>query len=135
MFVRRVTIKMHHIDAAGVMFFAWFFHLAHDAYETFLADVGFSIEHILQQDFLIPIVHTEADYQAPVKLGDELTIELVVERIGDSSFTLAYDMLNQQHQRVATVKTVHVTIGKSTRKRMAIPQALRESLEDFCRRD
>ena len=93
MFVYRVNIKMYHIDAAGVMFFAWFFHLAHEAYEAFLEEISFGLKHILQQDFLVPIVHTDADYRAPVKLGDELTVELAVEKIGGSAFTLVYHML------------------------------------------
>ena len=48
MFVYQIKTKMHHIDAAGVMFFGHYFDLAHDAYEAFLTEISFSVEDKLQ---------------------------------------------------------------------------------------
>jgi len=131
MFVYQIKVKMHHIDAAGVMFFGHYFDLAHDAYEAFLTEISFAVEDILQQDFLIPLTHAEADYKAPVRLGDTLTIELRIEEIGDTSFTVRYDVSNQFERPVATVKTVHTTISKRIPKPIEIPPNLREALHRF----
>lgn len=38
----------------------------------------------------MPLVHAEADYARPMLLGDVLTIELEVERLGEKSVTFAY---------------------------------------------
>jgi YbgC/YbaW family acyl-CoA thioester hydrolase len=131
MFVYHVNVKMHHIDAAGVMFFGQFFYLAHDAYESFLEEISFAVKDILQQDFLIPLTHAAADYQAPVKLGDTLTVELLVEKIGQTSFTVSYRISNQLDRLVAGVKTVHTTISRQTRQPIDIPPTLREALQRF----
>jgi 1,4-dihydroxy-2-naphthoyl-CoA hydrolase len=133
MFVYQVKPKIHHIDAAGVMFFGHYFDLAHDAYEAFLTEISFAIEDIFQQDFLIPLTHAEADYKAPVRLGDTLAIELGIEKIGDTSFTVHYDISNQANRTVATVKTVHTTIDKQTFKSIDIPPDLKKALHHFTR--
>jgi 1,4-dihydroxy-2-naphthoyl-CoA hydrolase len=131
MFVHHIKVKMHHIDAAGVMFFGHYFYLAHDAYEAFLAEISFPVEGILQQDFLIPLTHAEADYKAPVRLGDTLTIALQIEKIGNTSFTVHYNISNQSDRPVATVKTVHTAISKHSFKPIDIPPDFREALQRF----
>ena len=131
MFVYQVKVKIHHIDAAGVMFFGHYFYLAHDAYEAFLEEISFAVENILQHDFLIPLTHAEANYKAPVRLGDTLTIELRIEEIGNTSFTVHYDISNQFNRPVANVKTVHTTISKRIPKPIDIPPDLRKALQHF----
>jgi len=131
LFVYQVKVKLHHIDAAGLMFFGCYFYLAHDAYEAFLEEISFAIEDILQQDFLIPLTHAEADYTAPVRLGDTLTIELRIKEIGDTSFTVHYNISDQFERPVAMVKTVHTTISQHNFKSINIPPNLREALQRF----
>ena len=131
MFVYQVKAKIHHIDAAGVMFFGYYFYLAHDAYEAFLEEISFAVENILQQDFLIPLTHAEANYRAPVRLGDTLTIELQIDEIGDTSFTVRYDISNQFSRPVANLRTVHTTISKRIPKPIDIPPDLRKALQRF----
>ena len=131
MFVYQAKTKMHHIDAAGVMFFGHYFYLAHDAYEAFLAEISFPVENILQQNFLIPLTHAEADYKAPVRLGDSLTIDLRVDKIGDTSFTVLYNISNQNNRPVASIKTVHTIISKHSFKPIKIPPDFRKALLRF----
>ena len=39
-FFYRFTVRLHDIDAAGVMFFGHLFRHAHDAYESVMANLG-----------------------------------------------------------------------------------------------
>ncbi len=129
MFNYSAKVKLHHTDAAGVMFFAHFFYLAHDGYEAFLETRSFGLKRILQQDFLLPLVHAEADYRAPATLGDELTFEIEVTRLGETSFTLSYRVVNQVGQDVAGLKTVHTAISQSTRQPIPLPPNLKAALQ------
>lgn len=133
MFVYQTKAKIHQIDAAGVMFFGQYFYLAHDAYEAFLEEISFAVVDILQRDFLIPLTHAEADYTAPARVGDALTIKLEIEEIADTSFTVHYDITNQFDRPVAHVKTVHTTISKRIPKPINIPPDLRKALDRFTR--
>ena len=104
-------------------------------YEEMLEEIGFSISEILEhEDFLLPIIHSEADYKRPIKAGDELAINAAVDHIGNTSFSVVYQILNVENNVAATVKTVVVVIDKKTGKKRKIPERLKEGLVRFCTR-
>lgn len=129
MFIFQTTIRLHHTDAAGLLFFAEQFKLAHDAYETFMESIGYPFAPLLKTSaYLLPIVHAEADFGAALNTGDKITIQLLAERIGDTSFTLAYALLRNGSEPVGSVKTVHVLIDKRTGQSLALLPDLRSKL-------
>ena len=83
------TVKLHDTDAAGILFFANQFKMAHDIYESFLGRMGFGLsQRFARRDFFLPIVHAEADYYQPLNVGDVIEIAMSVTKIGKTSFTL-----------------------------------------------
>ena len=83
MFIHQTTIRLHHTDAAGLLFFADQFKLAHDAYESFMESIGYPFAPLLRtSQYLLPIVHAEADYGAALSTGDKITIQVTAERVG-----------------------------------------------------
>ena len=130
MFEYKTQIRLHHTDAAGLLFFANQLVLAHDAYETLLSQIGLSYEkHLIKGVYLVPIVHIESDYKKPLFVGDKITIHLRVSKIGTTSFTLNYQFYNQRGVLVGNVKTIHVTMDKKTKKKISLPKAFRSALE------
>jgi len=130
MFTYKTSIRLHHTDAAGLIFFANQLVLAHDAYESLLKKMGFNYEnHLLKGKYLLPIVHVESDYKRPLFVGDEISIRVKVARIGTTSFTLEYQFYKKQKLLVGTVQTVHVLIEKKSKKKCPLSKALRSSLE------
>ena len=122
---------MHDTDAAGIIFFANQFRLTHDAYEEFLEMLGSSIQKILRKtNYFQPIVHAEADYKAPMFVGDKIDISVTVGSIGKTSFSLLYT-LNRGKTLVGTAKTVHVTVSQKTGNKIPLPTSLRRALEKF----
>ena len=130
MFSYEMSVKLHDTDAAGLLFFGHQFKMAHDAYEKFMESIGFDFAHIINEsDYLIAIVHTEADFKRALYVGDKLNIQLRVDGIGDSSYTLAYDLLDKDQNSAGTVKTVHVCIDKKDRQKRTLPESLRAALK------
>jgi YbgC/YbaW family acyl-CoA thioester hydrolase len=124
------SIKLHETDAAGLLFFGHQFKLAHDAYELLMEKIGFSFARVFDEcDFLLPIVHAEADYLAPLYVGDRLTVIVSLAGIGESSFTLEYDFQNTEMKSVGKVTTVHVCVDKKNRKKRLLPEAIRAALQ------
>ena len=129
MFIYKTTIKMHDTDAAGIIFFGNQFKWVHEAYESYLEAAGFSFATILRKtDFFIPIVHAEADFKSPLFVGDKITIAVKLEKIGQSSFVFDYTIQNAKQKIVGTAKTVHVTTGKKTHKKIPLPRNFRIAL-------
>ncbi len=131
MFTYDTSVKLHNTDAAGLLFFADQFNLAHDTYELFMESIGFSFRYILQEsDFLLAIVHAEADFLQALYSGDKLTIQLRVDKIGTTSFTLAYDLTMAKRGSVGTARTVHVCIDKESREKKSLPDPLVAALSE-----
>jgi YbgC/YbaW family acyl-CoA thioester hydrolase len=130
MFIYQTVLRLHHTDAAGLLFFAEQFQLAHDAYETFMESIGYPFAPLIRKsEYLLPIVHAEADFLKPLSTGDRIEIQLKADEIGGSSFTLAYALLRDRSELVGTVKTVHVLISRKTGESISILPELRHHLE------
>lgn len=133
MFVTHNQVRMHDTDMAGILYFARQFRFAHDALEDFAESEGFQFNEVFKnQLFVFVIVHAEADYLIPLHIGDKLEIQLTVENIGNSSFTICYQIykLDQLKPTLAgKAKTVHVTLNAKTRKKIPIPEQLRIKLQ------
>ena len=128
MFKVHAEVKLSHTDAAGLLFFAEHFKFAHSAYETFMKSIDCGLSWIIRDsDILLPIVHAETDYKAGLYLGDEFDIFLKSE-VSDSSFILFYSFKDSHGSVSAKIKTVHVSIDKETKKKIPLPEKLREGL-------
>jgi 1,4-dihydroxy-2-naphthoyl-CoA hydrolase len=131
MFEYNTTIKMHETDAAGVLFFANQFKLVHDAYEAFLESQGFAIKDLLTNTaFLLPIVHAETDFKAPLRVGDKVVVRLMVKKTGNTSFTLAHEIYKDGTLLTGAGETVHVCMDKNSAAKIPLPKEL---LEIICR--
>lgn len=130
MFLSKNQVRMHDTDMAGILYFARQFRFAHDALEDFVEDAGFTFHQIFnEENYVFVIVHCEADYYMPLRVGDKLNVHLTVDRIGTSSFTLHYEIYRDDHAHIGTVKTIHVTLDRVTRSKIDIPEPLRKLLE------
>lgn len=128
MFNHPTVIQLHHTDAAGILFFGHLFMLAHDAYQAAMAALGLDLRRILDDGaYLLPIVHAEADFKAPLRVGDAIDIRVRVERLGRGSFTLVYDFVQGTGDVAATARTVHAAMAPEG-VAMALPDELRAAL-------
>ena len=131
MYTFSTTVRIHHTDAAGILFFANLFIIAHECYESFL-DPDVTFHSIFNElNLLMPIVHAEADYRKSLQVSDRINVKLRLENIGGSSFSLRYDILTEDGERAATVKTRHVVRNKNGSRPVSLPDKLRKKLESL----
>jgi 1,4-dihydroxy-2-naphthoyl-CoA hydrolase len=124
-------IFLRDTDATGVLFFTEQLRLCVEAFESFLAERGFTVGRMLMSsDYLMPIVHAESDYYAPVKVGDLVKIDLVLGRIGTSSFTLNYKVYCNDKE-TGKSSTVHVSVDKKAGTTIPLPQQLLDLLSEL----
>ncbi|MCK4934675.1 MAG: acyl-CoA thioesterase [Simkaniaceae bacterium] len=115
---------MQDTDASGALYFTNQLQIALEAFETYLTLKQFSLSHLITNgDFLLPIVHSEANYFSPLFLGDHVMVALKVGEIGDSSFTLNFDFIKED-VLVGTVQIIHVSVSRKTKKSISIPNSL-----------
>jgi len=125
MFETQVDVKLHDTDAAGLLYFANYFRIAHTAYEEFMESVGCGLDRIIgAADYLILIAHAEADYESGFFLGDKLTIGIRAETIGETSFVLSYLFKDGEGKVAAKLRTVHVAVNKKSEKKTPLPEEI-----------
>src|SRR5438552_10317486 len=95
MLVYERPIRFDEVDPAGIVFFARYANFAHEAIETFFAELdGGYPGLIVKRRIGLPIVHLEADFIAPLRYGDRLRVETSCTKLGKTSATLAHHVKN-----------------------------------------
>ncbi len=125
-------IRIHDVDAAGIVFFAKYFTLAHNVYEQFLEGIGHSISAAIDEgNYIIPIAHSECHYRAPMRHGDEISGELRLIEIRGTSFVVETRLVGKDGVHRATVTTRHVCVSTQTMKPIPMPESLRNALSEY----
>lgn len=115
---------MRDTDASGALYFANQLEIALEAFETAIAAGGFSLREVFcKENFLLPVVHAEADFFAPVYLGDALDITLETARIGTTSFTSS-TIFFKEGVRVGSASITHVAVSKESNSSIPIPEII-----------
>ncbi|HSW87010.1 MAG TPA: thioesterase family protein [Rhabdochlamydiaceae bacterium] len=131
MFLYKTSIHLRDTDATGVLFFTEQLRLAVQAFEEYLKSTGSSLAALVDScDCLMPIVHAEADFTAPLQMGDDIEITIELGRLGNSSFTLNYKFIRLEDQVSAgTASIVHTAVSKKTRSKIPMPKELASVLQ------
>lgn len=129
-FVYSLSVRLHHTDAAGVIFCSRLLELAHEAYEAWLEQVGLRLDRLLEQGRLrLPVVALEAEFAQPIRVGDRLQVELTVTRRGEHSYQVAYRFRDPAGKVKARAATRHVALDGVRGKPAALPAALRRVVD------
>ncbi len=107
-----VTARFYDIDRAGIVFFATLYKYCHATFETLLqAMLGPDLEQSFAAGaWPMPLVHSEADYAHPVRLGDRIVVSLAVTRLGRTSITFVYDLTGSDGVHRAKITLVHAFV-------------------------
>lgn len=125
MFEYERRIGMRDADAAGIMFFARYLSLVHEAYEEMFAEHGVSYkDQIDKHGIILPIVHVDADYHLPLSVGDRTRIALAVNAITKRSFTVSFRFMRDKTKLAAEGSVVHACVDYETRKAVPLPPPL-----------
>jgi len=121
------TIHFADTDAAGVVFFARYLSIAHEAYEEALAANGLPLgEFFKDTGLVIPIAKSEASYLRPLLTGERVRIDVVPTAISEHSFTVDFTIwkIGPPEKRAAVIRTKHVCIDSDSRAKIALPERL-----------
>jgi 1,4-dihydroxy-2-naphthoyl-CoA hydrolase len=121
------TVHFADTDAAGVVFFANYLRICHEAYEAALAAAGVELKTFFSEaGVLVPIAQSEASYLRPLFPGDKLSVSCTPAALSDHSYEIRFEIIRLgPSQKIAgRVRTEHVCIDSKSRERKALPDAL-----------
>ena len=120
-------VKFNDVDHAGRIYFAQAFHIAHQALEDYWQNDSKGWAHWFNNpEWIVPIVHAEANFLGEVRAGESLNCEIQFAEKGNSSISLAYQFANSAGKKVMSVNTKHVVVDKATGQPRSVPEDISE---------
>src|SRR5690349_9503558 len=93
-----ITVSFGDVDPAKIVYYPIIFHYCHIAFERFFAEfVGISYPRLISEEKIgFPTVNVTASFSSTIKYGDEVRIQISIERIGKSSAQFHYRGTNSE---------------------------------------
>ena len=123
-----VSTSYFQFDQQGVVFNMWYFGWFDDAMTQFLGEAGYPYAAMNADGFDVQLVRTEADWHGAVRYGEQVMIDVTTERVGSTSFTLAFGVRVGAQAR-STGRTVYVVVSTDGSGKRPVPPKLRAALE------
>ncbi|MGM0578869.1 MAG: acyl-CoA thioesterase [Myxococcota bacterium] len=129
-FEHEVTVRFHEVDRAGIAFFGRVFEYCHEAFEELLVAADDRLLAVFDTGgWGMPLVHVEADYARPMRMGDRLRVSVGVDRLGERSVTFAFRVVGAEDGALrATVRHVHACVDLERFEGIPVPDRLRDGL-------
>ncbi|MEI6878835.1 MAG: thioesterase family protein [Planctomycetota bacterium] len=122
------SLRLGRTDAAGVLYFASAFELAHEAIESYFDSCGCGLKTLLKSGPYLPIVHAEADFKSPLRTGEIFFTAIESLDCSARSLSISLRLVAANEQTIAIVKIVHACIDPATGKAIDIPDSLRSAI-------
>jgi YbgC/YbaW family acyl-CoA thioester hydrolase len=124
-------VRFEEVDAAGLAFFAHFFHWCHEAMERFFDGVpGGYVGLIMRRRIGFPGVHLHSEWKTPLRYGDVARVELSVVAVGTTSCTFRYVITRgSDGAHVAAIEQVVVATDLNRLVKMKLPDDCRALIE------
>ena len=89
---------------------------------------GFNFEGLPEGTPGVILARAEIDYRIPARYGDLLEVRIGLERIGRTSFTYAYEVVDQAGKVVANARSVQVMYDYAVGKPAPLSDELKSKL-------
>lgn len=132
-FERQKLIRLQHCDPAGIVFYPQYFLLFNELVEDWFNEgLGIDFAHLhATQRLGIPLARVEAEFFAPSRQGEHLTMRLAVTEIGNSSLRLAISAHGAAGEERVRATLIVVQASLDTRRSVPFAPEVRARLERF----
>jgi acyl-CoA thioester hydrolase len=125
----RIRVAFHDVDSSQRIHFTAMFRYFEIAEHALMRSLGLPYATTLRE-YAFPRVHLACDFRGPTHYDDMLDVEARVERVGTTSWTIAF----RAHQAdegplVAEGRMTIVAMDPTTERPIPLPAALRAGLE------
>jgi YbgC/YbaW family acyl-CoA thioester hydrolase len=123
-FTARVRVRFADIDWARVVYFARFFDFAHRTFEDFFNDEAkLPYATVLAERHLgFPIVNSQAEFFAPLRLGDTARVVMEVLKLSKRSVTSRFTLYRgETDERCAVIVLKQAAIDTKDFKGVELP--------------
>ncbi len=127
------TVRFADCDPAGIVFFPQYLVMLNTQVEQFF-DEGLRVAYadfIAQRRLGLPTVRLEVDFSAISRHGEQLTLTLLVQKLGQSSLALQHRVHGADGELRLAARQVLVCTSLDTHESQPLPDDVRDALEPF----
>jgi len=131
-FTRTVPIRFSHCDPAGIVYFPHYFDMFNGLIEDWYTEqLGVNYAKLILDDrHGFPFVHIETDFKLPSRMGEQLDLTLLLERVGRSSLSVIIVGHLAGVERLRARLTTAMT-SLETQRSVELPNSLRDKFEAY----
>ncbi len=134
LYTAKYRVYWSETDAALIMHFSNFFRICERAEEDFLESIGLLSyrDKPTGQRILLPRVHAECDFFAPLRPGDHYRVELNDLNFGNKSIEYVWEIYNEDLDREsARCKIVAAFYDERAGRAVPIPENFKKIIMDY----
>jgi YbgC/YbaW family acyl-CoA thioester hydrolase len=129
LFKTTILVRFGDLDAAGIAYYPNLVNFLHEAFEDFFTGhVGRPYPQVFEEGLGSPTVKLEMEFLSPVRYGDHVDVEVVVEHVGTSSVRVRYSA-SVEGRPVFQARNTMVIVDMESFRPTAVPGWLRERFE------
>ena len=132
-FVIEQRVAWSDVDLAGIVYFPRYFSYFENAELEWIRRQGLSYEGFLDEiGVWMPRVACHSNFRAPAKLAELLSIEMRLDRLGKTSFTLGFDAFRlPERTSIADGYIVVATVERDSFRPTPVPERLVQLLSEL----
>jgi acyl-CoA thioester hydrolase len=104
-------VYYHDTDAGGVVYYGTYFKFLEEGRTEFCVSRGFDVRALYKDGISFVVVHAEADYKAPARYGDTVSIHTRVDKVGNSSIHFSQE-IKKDNLLLVSAKIVWACVGR-----------------------
>lgn len=129
-FTYLLRVRYSECDAQKIVFNGKYAELIDVAATEFMRAIWGDYNQVLERGVDSQVVNLTISWKAPSTFDDVLAIEVSVGHIGNSSYTLVFDISNfSSGAEIASSEIVYVMVNATEFNKMTIPSDLKQQLE------
>jgi len=129
MFTTTILVRFGDLDAAGIAYYPNLVNFLHEAFEDFFTGhVGRPYPEVFREGLGVPTVKLEMEFLSPVRYGDHVDMDVVIEHVGKSSVRIRYSA-SVEGRPVFLARSTAVIVDMRSFTPAPIPSWLRERFE------
>lgn len=119
------TVAFSDTDMAGVVHFTSILRYVENAEHAALAELGIPV---ISKEGGVPKVHVECDYKSPLRFGDEVSVQMVLDEVSNKSLKWSFSV--KVKEKIAATGKLVTAMVNAKGESSDIPQAWRDLLND-----
>lgn len=133
--IRTDRVRFAETDAQGIVFYGQYFTYMDEAFNAFLRAIDYRYDRMAEEGWTTHVVHADLDYHAAARFEDVIESRLDIVRIGETSFTAAFEGHEKATgERLASGTVIHVAVDHGTNEAIRVPDTFREAVRAYAER-